>query len=317
MLSSILWILLGFLLLIKGGDYLVDGSVAIARREKLSSMVIGMTVVGFGTSAPELLVSTNAALVGSSGIAVGNVVGSNIANIALILGVTALFVVCRTDSKTPKIDMPFMVLASVLLAAVGMTGTISRVAGIVGILMLVAFIVWQIRSSRKDALTQKEENPQEKAPMAVGLAIPVVIISIVAMVFGARFLVNGAREIAFSLGISERVIGLTVVAVGTSLPELFASVISARRGETDMAIGNIIGSVSFNVLCVVGVSAAISPIHGSDQGFMIDYMLMVLLAFLLWLFLATKKTLERWEGGVLLAIYIAYIVYMVLESKPF
>ena len=310
MLASILFILIGFVLLVKGGDYLVEGSVSIARKAKLSSMVIGMTVIGFGTSAPEMLVSVNAALANSPGIALGNVVGSNIANIALILGVTGLLFTCATDKHTLRVDLPFMVFACVALFAVGMTGEIGRVAGIVGVLLLVSFLVWQIRSSRQmgDAdVPQAENTPLHSFPVSVIM----VVLSITAMIFGANILVDGAKNVAASLGVSERVIGLTVVAVGTSLPELFASVMSAKRGETDLAIGNIIGSVSFNVFFVVGISAAISPIPGSDQGFFLDYLLMAVLAVLLWFFLFTRRTLERWEGALLLVIYVAYIVHMV------
>lgn len=314
MLINIAFILLGFLILVKCGDYLVDGAVAIARRAKLSPMVIGLTVIGFGTSTPELLVSLNAALAGSPGIAVGNVVGSNIANIALILGATGLIVACKTDDRTLKIDMPFMVGACCCLAFIGMTGTISRPAGIIGFLMLVAFVTYQIRSSRKRNEAKSEADASEEKPMALWLAIVMVVFSIAAMIGGAHLLVRGAREVALALGVPERVVGLTVVAVGTSLPELFASVMSARKGETDMAIGNIFGSVSFNVLSVVGLSSAICPIVGSDEGFLIDYALMVFLAFLLWLFLCTKRTLERWEGAVLLFIYVGYIAYTVVTA---
>lgn len=290
----------------------MNGSVAIARRMNLSPMVIGMTVIGFGTSAPELLVSVNAALVGSPGIAIGNVVGSNIANIAFILGATGLYVACATDVHTLKVDMPFMVVACVALAVVGMTGTIGRIPGVIGVLALVSFVVWQIVSSMKKGQPQTVDPALEDAkPMPLGIAAVLVVISIVAMVFGSNFLVDGARNIALSLGVSERVIGLTIVAVGTSLPELFASLMSAKKGQTDLAIGNIIGSVSFNVFFVIGLSSVICPIEGSDQGFLFDYVLMVVLAFLLWLFLSTKRTLERWEGGLLLAIYVAYIVRMV------
>ncbi len=310
MLTNILFILIGFVLLVKGGDYLVEGSVSIAHKAKLSSMVIGMTVIGFGTSAPEMLVSVNAALADSPGIALGNVVGSNIANIALILGVTGLLFTCATDKHTLRVDLPFMVFACVALFAVGMTGEIGRIAGIVGMLSLVAFLVWQIRASRRmgDAdVPQAENTPLHSLPVSAIM----VVLSIAAMILGANLLVEGAKNVAAALGVSERVIGLTVVAVGTSLPELFASVMSAKRGETDLAIGNIIGSVSFNVFFVVGISAAISPIPGSDQGFFLDYLLMAVLAVLLWFFLFTRRTLERWEGALLLAIYVAYIVHMV------
>ncbi|MBR3518968.1 MAG: calcium/sodium antiporter [Paludibacteraceae bacterium] len=310
MLTNILFILIGFVLLVKGGDYLVEGSVSIARKAKLSSMVIGMTVIGFGTSAPEMLVSVNAALADSPGIALGNVVGSNIANIALILGVTGLLYTCVTDSHTLRVDLPFMVLACVLLLFVGMMGSIGRIAGILGILLLVAFLIWQIRASRRkgDADVPKtEDTPVRSLPVSIIM----VVLSIAAMIVGANILVDGAKNVAAALGVSERVIGLTVVAVGTSLPELFASVMSAKRGETDLAIGNIIGSVSFNVFFVVGVSAAISPIMEGTAVFFYDYLLMVGLAVLLWLFLFTKRTLERWEGAVLLLTYVAYIAHMV------
>ena len=314
MLVSILFILIGFVLLVKGGDYLVEGSVSIARKAKLSSMVIGMTVIGFGTSAPEMLVSLNAALADSPGIALGNVVGSNIANIALILGVTGLLYTCVTDSHTLRVDLPFMVFACVALFVVGMTGEIGRIAGIVGVLLLVFFLVWQIRSSRRmgDAdVPQAENTPLHSLPVSAIM----VVLSIAAMIFGANILVEGAKNVAASLGVSERVIGLTVVAVGTSLPELFASVMSAKRGETDLAIGNIIGSVSFNVLFVVGVSAAISPITDGTTAFFYDYLLMMGLAFLLWLFLFTRRTLERWEGAALLLLYVGYIIHLVYTGS--
>lgn len=314
MLTNIGLIILGFLLLVKGGDFLVDGAVAIAKRAKLSPMVIGLTIVGFGTSAPELLVSVQAALAGSSGIAIGNVVGSNIANIALILGVTGLITACHTDKQTLKIDVPFMFLACVLFVSVAMTGTIGRVAGIVGVLMLVAFISWQIWNSRKQNLAKEEDEEDKEEPMPLWKAFGYVVGSIAALTYGADWLIEGACGLAKMIGISERVIGLTIIAAGTSLPELFASIMSARKGETDMAIGNVVGSVTFNILSVIGFSSAICPIVGSNEGFLFDYILMLVLGVLLWLFLFTKRTLERWEGAVLLLIYIAYIARTVVIS---
>lgn len=311
MLINIAYILLGLLLLVKGGDYLVDGSVAIAQRARLSRMVIGLTVVGFGTSMPELLVSLQSALMGNSGIAIGNVVGSNIANIALILGVTALVHTIPTQRITLRLDLPFMLLASVLFIAVAMTGTIGRVAGITGFLLLVAFVAYQVHNSRKASNASDEEGEQAE-PMALWKALVMIIVAFAAMVFGANRLVEGASDIARQLGVTDRVIGLTIVAVGTSLPELFASVMAAVKGETDMAIGNIIGSVTFNLLCVIGLSAAITPIHGSDIGFAFDYALMFGLGVLLWLFLRTSYKMVRWEGAALTAIYVAYIVKLIV-----
>ena len=310
MILNILYILLGLALLVKGGDWLVDGASAIAQKAKLSPMVIGLTVVGFGTSMPELLVSTQAALVGNSGIAIGNVVGSNIANIALILGLTALIRPCPTDRKTVRIDAPFMVLSCLLLTAIGWTGTIGRIPGLIGVTMLVLFIAWQVSDSRKKS---KDEAPVEPK-MRILYAIPLVLFSLGLLSYGADRLIAGASGIASDFGVSDRIIGLTIVAVGTSLPELFASITAARKGETDMAIGNVIGSVTFNILSVVGIAASICPIHNANDGFLFDYLLMACLGLLLWLFLRTRYLLERYEGVILFCIYVAYIVRTILLS---
>ncbi len=299
---DILYILGGFVLLIKGGDFLVEGAVSIAKRAHISPMVIGLTIVGFGTSSPELLVSIQAALNGSSGIAIGNVVGSNIANIALILGTAAIFKACSVQKLTLKVDMPFMMLISALFVAIAMSGTISRVAGIIGFTLLCVFIIWEIKIYPTDVPTDAEQKP-----MAVWKALIVIVLSFAALVFGSDILVEGASNIARALGVTDRIIGLTIVAVGTSLPELFSSVAAARKGQTDMAIGNVVGSAIFNILCVVGISAAITPIYNTNDGFLTDYVCMIGLTGLLWFFLSTKKTLERWEGIVLLMLYVAYI----------
>lgn len=316
MLLDIVYILLGLALLVKGGDYLVDGSVAIAKRAKLSEMVIGLTVVGFGTSMPELLVSAQSAWMGNSGIAIGNVVGSNISNIALILGVTAIVNVIPSQKITLKIDLPFMLLSFVMFVAIAMTGSVGRVAGVIGVLLLICFVSYQVRKSRKASKAEAalaKENPNAAAePMALWKAILLVIVSFLAMVFGANILVEGASNIARLLGVTDRIIGLTIVAIGTSLPELFSSVMAAIKGKTDMAIGNIIGSGTFNILCVIGVSSIITPIMGTNVGFAFDYVLMILLGVLLWLFLRSKYILERWEGVALTAIYIAYLAKTII-----
>ena len=309
MLLDIFYILLGFLLLVKGGDYLVEGAVAIAQRAKLSKMVIGMTVVGFGTSMPELLVSAQSALVGNSGIAIGNVVGSNIANIALILGVSSMIVPIASSRATLRIDHPFMMLSAVLFVAIAMTGSIERWAGALMVLMLVAFVWYQVVKSRKTE--KKRANTEEvetTTPMALWKALLVVVVSFAAMVFGSDKLVEGASDIAKQLGVSDRIIGLTIVAVGTSLPELFASVMASIKGESDMAIGNIIGSVTFNILSVIGISAIICPIQESNVGFGFDYLAMLVLGVMLWIFLRTHRKLVRWEGLILTLSYVAYLV---------
>lgn len=305
MLLNIAYILLGFVLLIKGGDYLVEGAVSIAQRAKLSKMVIGMTVVGFGTSMPELLVSAQSALVGNSGIAIGNVVGSNIANIGLILGVSSLIVPIASSRVTLHIDHPFMFLSAILFVVVAMTGSIERWAGVLFVLMLIGFVWYQVVTSRK--ASKQEEEPTDK-PMMLWKALLIVVVSFGAMVFGADKLIEGASNIASDLGVSDRIIGLTIVAVGTSLPELFASVMASIKGESDMAIGNIIGSVTFNILSVIGFSAIICPIQDSNVGFGFDYLVMLFMAAILWIFLRTHRKLVRWEGLVLTLLYVAYMV---------
>ena len=309
MILDIFYILLGFLLLVKGGDYLVEGAVAIAQRAKLSKMVIGMTVVGFGTSMPELLVSAQSALVGNSGIAIGNVVGSNIANIALILGVSSMIVPIASSRVTLRVDHPFMMLSAVLFVAVAMTGSIERWAGALMVLMLVSFVWYQVVKSRKAEKRRAKIDELETTPsMALWKALLVVAVSFAAMVFGSDKLVEGASDIAKQLGVSDRIIGLTIVAVGTSLPELFASVMASIKGESDMAIGNIIGSVTFNILSVIGISAIICPIQESNVGFAFDYLAMLVLGVMLWIFLRTHRKLVRWEGLILTLSYVAYLV---------
>ena len=376
MILDVLFILFGFALLVKGGDFLISGSVAIAQRAKLSPMVIGLTVIGFGTSLPELLVSTQAALVGSSGLAIGNVAGSNIANVALILGTTALIHPLPATRMMLRVDVPFMLLGMVIFIAAAFTnGVISRPQGMAMTLTLIVFIIWEIRNSRRAAKAAalaritaatangtaqfitngtKEITPsagtvadngaqatqhtdaeassqtaqsvsatattpgttsEEEEPMAIWKALGLVAISLVAMVKGADLLIDGSTNIAMLLGDyfgvnpkeMERIIGLTIVAVGTSLPELFASVIAARKGQTDMAVGNIVGSVSFNILCVVGVASAITPIQDAWSPFIFDYFTMLCLGLMLLFFLRTKHLLERWEGAILLLAYILYI----------
>ena len=343
MLLSTFYIILGFALLVKGGDFLVDGSVAIAQRARLTPIVIGITVVGFGTSMPEFLVSVQAALAGSSGIAIGNVAGSNIANVALILGVTSLIRPLPATRQMLRIDLPFMLLSMLLFIAAASYGTINRLMGIAMFSLLVGFISWEIHHSRKitaravpslsssspsssqvsgglPAETASASSPSS-SPMPLWRAILLVLISLAAMIWGADLLIKGstdiAREVGQSLGVDpialERIIGLTVIALGTSLPELFASVIAARKGQTDMAIGNIIGSITFNILSVVGVASAITPIPNTWAPFMIDYTIMLFLGILLYIFLITRRSLIRIHGAIFLLIYIAYTLYTSLH----
>ena len=351
---SYIFILLGILLLIKGGDYLIEGSVVIARRAKLSPMIIGLTVIGFGTSMPELCVSAQAAWTGSSGIALGNVAGSNISNIALILGVTALIHPIPAKPDILRRGMPVFVLALCIIIAVAINGTIERWMGMTMVGLLIIYLIVEIRRSRKieaaksktvstkvskDASSPAEEISIESTKdasspadvnvtdsvkdMPLWKALSVVILSLAAMVWGSDMLVSGASDIAHTIGDSmgvdpvamERIIGLTIVAVGTSLPEFCASVIAARKGETDMAVGNIIGSGIFNIFCVVGVASSISPIHNSWHPFALDYIVQLGLCLLLWLFLRTNHLLQRWEGAIFTTIYVSYILFVLYSAS--
>lgn len=315
MYLSVLFVILGLVCLVKGGDWLVDGSVAIAERLKMTPMVIGMTIVAFGTSAPELLVSIQSAVGGNAGIALGNVIGSNIANIALILGVTAILCPIPVHGSTFKIDTPFLIFATLALSALCyFTGCITRIEGIVGLLLLFIFIAYKIKTTRVSPNVNEEAELEEQAQKAMPLwkAVLLLVISILLLKFGAQWLVQGATDIARGLGVSDRIIGLTIVAIGTSLPELFASVIAARKGNVDLAVGNVVGSNLFNIMCVLAAASAISPIDSIDPGFIGDCIWMLALTILIWIQLRTDYKLTRTEGFVLLSIYTIFLVLTII-----
>ncbi len=315
---DVVYILVGFYLLLKGGDYLTEGAVSIARIAKLSPMVIGITIVGFGTSSPELLVSIDSALKHISGIAVGNVVGSNIVNICAILGVVAL--ICRIPVKSISLrqDLPFMIVAVFLLAVVGLSGAILRWEGFLGFMLLVGYVLFIVRQSRHHPDEDAEASLATFRQFRLFPAILLIIASCVALWFGADLLIDGSSEVARVVGRSfgvdsaemERIIGLTVVAFGTSLPEFFASIMAARKGQTDMALGNIIGSITFNILSVLCIASMICPIRNTNTGgFWFDYVVMVSMSVVLWVFCYKHRALVKWEGVVLVLLYLAYLGY--------
>ncbi|MDO5572063.1 MAG: calcium/sodium antiporter [Bacteroidales bacterium] len=315
----------GLLLLVVSGDYLVRGGVAIASKLKISTLVIGMTVVAFGTSAPELLVSVQAALMGNPEIAIGNVVGSNIANIAFILGLTALVYPLVVSKNSIKIDWPMMMIATILFLFAASNGEISRIEGLSGFMILVFFVIFQIYKSRKENIASEE---QEIPQIPIWLAIVYIIGSGAGLAFGADFLIDGASNIAKSLGVSERIIGVSIVAFGTSLPELAASLSAALKKETDIAIGNIIGSNIFNILCVIGLTSLIKPINLDWNTFSYDFYWMLAISFLLllliipfWIIMKKRKNIISLPefilnnsklgriGGIILAISYIYYIY--------
>lgn len=306
MLLSILMIIGGIVVVLWGADRLTDGAVGIAERLRMPQIVIGLTIVAVGTSMPEFCVSLVSALKGTPDLAVGNVVGSNVFNALLIVGITAMVAPMTILKTTVRKDIPFAIIASVTMAFMCIDGNISRIDAIVLFALFFYFMVVTVRGAK---VSDSEETPQ-KAPMGVWKAIGLIVLGLACLVGGSNVFVTGATDVAQSLGVSQAVIGLTVVAMGTSLPELATSVVSARKGNSGIAIGNVLGSNVFNILMILGITGIISPMN--IQGITLaDLFMMTGSVMLLWLFSFTKLTIERWEGAVLTVIFIGYISYLV------
>ncbi|MDQ0316379.1 calcium/sodium antiporter [Amorphus orientalis] len=306
-----LFLCIGLVLLLGGGEALVNGSVGVARRFRVSPLVIGLTLVGFGTSTPELVASLEAAMIGAPGIAIGNVVGSNIANILLILGVSAVILPVTTSRKAFTRDGLVLMMASVLLVILCMVGTIGRTTGAVFVVLLAAYTLYTYLSERKQAAPEPAADEPADRPLAVSALLAVG--GIAGVVVGAGFLVDASVELARRFGMSEAVIGLTLVAVGTSLPELVTSVMAAIRRHGDVAFGNIVGSNIFNILGIAGVTGLVSPIPIPEEIIRFDAWIMLASALALVAFAVTGWRINRWEGGLLLAAYAAYLV---LQLSP-
>ncbi|WP_121181096.1 calcium/sodium antiporter [Nocardiopsis sp. Huas11] len=322
----VLALVAGFVLLVAGGESLVRGAGSLARSLGMSSLVVGLTVVSFTTSAPELAVSTDAALSGYPGLAVGNVVGSNIANILLVLGAAALFVPLAVNSQVVRADIPVMALLSLAVLLMALNGNLGRVEGAVLLAALVAYVTVTVLVSRRRAADDPaaaQADPDDADAAAeparakrVLLDVGLVILGTALLVAGARLLVYGASAIATALGVSDLLIGLTVVAVGTSLPELVTCVVAVLRGERDMAVGNIVGSNVFNIGAVLGLTAIISPdgIAIAPAALRFDLPIMVAVALILLPIALTKLDVARWEGALLVGFYVAYITYLVVQA---
>ncbi|MBL4691792.1 MAG: calcium/sodium antiporter [Magnetovibrio sp.] len=307
-----LQILGGFILLLGGAEFLVRGAVQIAAKAGLSAMLIGMTVVAFGTSAPEFVVSLNASLDGSTGIALGNIIGSNIANIFLILGVTALFAPIVVNVRAVIRDALMVMASSILFAWLALTGTITSLAGGIMFLLLVAYFLYSYlrerRSHRASAdLHEREADEVQDLKMSTSMAWLCLIGGLVAVAYGAELLVTGGTVVARGFGVSEEVIGLTLIAFGTSLPELAASVMAALRGHTDVAIGTVIGSNLFNIMCVGGGVAVIVPLSVPEQLQNYDLWVMMAATVLLLAYLSIGRRIGRVDGFIFTAVYGAYI----------
>lgn len=316
MLVASLAILVGLLVLVWSADRFVDGAAATARHFNMPPLLIGMVVVGFGTSAPEMVVSALAASQGNPGIALGNAYGSNITNIALILGVTALISPILVHSTILRKELPILLGITLLAASQVWDGEITRWDAVVllGVFfLLMGWTIWNGMKKGDDALAQEMELELLTHPMPLSRSVLWLVIGLLLLIASSRVLVWGAVEVAQGFGVSDLIIGLTIIAIGTSLPELASSVIAARKGEHDMALGNIIGSNLFNTLAVVGIAGAIHPMGFGPEVFSRDVMMMLgltLLLFVLGYGLKGQGRINRWEGGVLLACYVGYTLYL-------
>jgi len=312
MILNVLFILVGIVLVLWGADRLTDGAVAVAEKMKMPQIVIGLTIVAMGTSMPEFCVSLVSALKGTTDLAVGNIVGSNIFNTLLIVGVSAWVAPMTILKSTVRKDIPFALFASVILLVMCLDGNISRLdAGILFVLFLVfMYVTLKGAKTKDDDTTAKTDSIEDnKKPMATWLSIVWIIVGLACLIGGSNLFVEGATKVAEHIGVSEAVIGLTIVAGGTSLPELATSVVSARKGNSGIAIGNVLGSNVFNILAILGVTGVITPIH--LQGItMLDLSMMVFSTLLVWLFSFTKYKIARWEGVVLTIVFIGYMVVL-------
>lgn len=303
-----LQLIAGLVILLYSGHYLVKGGVQLAQYLKVSRLVIGVTVVSFGTSAPELIVSLQAAVAGHPDISVGNVIGSNISNIALVLAISAIILPIPVRSNSLKFDWPIMMVASVLLYLFTINLELNFFEGLVFVLLLIAFITYSImRSRRKDKELLLEEQKGKKLPLWQTLVI--LVISAIGLVFGADWLVEGASNIAIQMGVSERVISVSLIAFGTSVPELATSGIAALKKESDISIGNIIGSNIFNIFGVLGITGMVTKIPVNPNLVFFDIYWMLGISVLLFVFILPLKggILKRWKGGLLFLVYAFYI----------
>ena len=310
----------GFAALIKGADYFVDGASGIAKFLKIPSILIGLTIVAFGTSSPEAAVSISAALKGNNGIALGNVLGSNIFNISVIIGITALIFPLDVHKQTMRKEIPLTLLAGVALLILSADGflkegqslLLDRADGLILLLFFIVFVYYIIEAALNSKDSQENYLPEnDHETPKLGLNILYTLGGLLAILIGGNWVVNSSIEIAESFGISQTIIGLTIVAVGTSLPELITSVTAARKKNTDIAIGNIVGSNIFNIFFILGASALISPI-AIDSHLMLELFLNIAMTIVLLIFSRSQNKIVRWEGIAFILLYILYMAYLLL-----
>lgn len=308
-LWMIILLVVGFVLLIKGADFFVEGSAAVAKKLKVPTLIIGMTIVAMGTSAPECAVSISAALKDANTLAVSNVVGSNLFNLLVVCGLCALMLPLMVDASTIKKEFPFSIIVGLLmmgLAAIGME--LNRLDGIILLVIFILFLVSMIRSALKAKREGAEVEEEEIKDISGLRCVFYIVFGIAAIVLGGDMVVDGASGIAASFGLSQTLIGLTIVAVGTSLPELVTSLVAAKKNEMDMAVGNVIGSNIFNVLLIIGLAATVSPISIGMEN-IIDLGILAVLSFITYLFCLKDKKITKWQGVIMLILYTGFITY--------
>lgn len=323
-LLNVVLLLVGFVALIKGADFFVEGSAAVAKKLHVPGVIIGLTIVAMGTSAPELAVSISAGLTGSNEIAISNVIGSNIFNLIVVLGVCAVMAPVAVDRSIMKRDFPFSIAITLLLAVFisdmiltgksvitdtqARAGGISRWEALIFIILFAVYILITVRSAIKNRQTQQEEIEDMS-----GIKCAVYILGgIAAVVIGGQLVVNSAREIALFCGMSETLVGLTIVAIGTSLPELVTSIVASSKGQNGMAVGNVVGSNIFNILLILGVSSFIHPISAGMFS-LIDICILLVMNVCVFIFATTGKKINRYEGAAMVLMYVAYTAYAIIR----
>ena len=324
LMKAILLLLIGFVFLIKGADFFVEGSSSVAKKLHVPGLIIGMTIVAMGTSLPELSVSVTSAMAGSNELAVSNVIGSNIFNLMVVLGVSAVLSPLTVSKSVLKRDYPFSVICAILLLITGYVGMrLGRLDGVLFLGIFIAFLVVEVKlamTARKEALSVdipevdavEMEDVDEIKEVSMLRSVLYIIGGAVAVKFGGDWVVSGAVSVATMFGLSQNLIGLTIVALGTSLPELVTSIAAARRNELDMAIGNVVGSNVFNILMILGVASVISPIAFNMEN-VIDIAVLLGFSLITWLFCVTKKKIGKSEGLMMVLMYAAYMIYICLR----
>lgn len=313
MLWAAVVLVVGFVLLIKGADYFVEGSSSVAKRLRVPSIIIGLTIVAMGTSLPECAVSLTASMSGQNALAVSNVVGSNIFNLMIVSGFCAVFCSLPIEKNTLKKEFPFSIVCVALLLVVGYIGmVVGRIDGIILLVLFVAYIAYMVGTALKARETSADAEEDEYKILPVWKSILFIVGGVIAIKFGGDFVVDGAVVIASGFGLSENLIGLTIVACGTSLPELVTSVVAAKKNEVDMALGNVIGSNIFNILFVLGIAAAISPIAFIMEN-VIDTVILILMSIFVWILGWTKQKIDRKEGIIMIVMYAVYLVYICMR----